>query len=109
MRTLAGVAVVALAALAACAGSSVRTQTEGTATLIATARENGAQRCAPVELAMAESHNDFASHSLDVGNYYDAKRDAEIAKANAEAATQAARDRWQGCRGRQLPVSSTGD
>ncbi len=69
-----------------CVGSVVRTQTAITDGLIATARDNGAQRCAPVELAMAESHNDFAQHALDEGNYYDAKPAAELAQTNAKAA-----------------------
>jgi OmpA-OmpF porin, OOP family len=69
-----------------CAGSTVRRQTSSTAGLIATARENGAQRCAPVELAMAESHNDFAQHQLDEGNYHDARDEAEVAETNARLA-----------------------
>ena len=72
--------------LAACAGSTVRTQTAATDGLIATARENGAQKCAPIELAMAESHNDYAQHALDEGNYYDAKHEAEVAETNAQSA-----------------------
>jgi OmpA-OmpF porin, OOP family len=71
-----------------CAGSTVRTQTGGTSTLIATARDNGAQRCAPVELAMAESHNDFAKHALDEGNYYEARREADVAETNAKQAIE---------------------
>jgi OmpA-OmpF porin, OOP family len=82
MRALAAVAVLAIG----CAGSTVRSQTAATAQLIATARSNGAQRCAPVELAMAESHNDFAQHALDEGNYHDARREAEIAETNAQVA-----------------------
>ena len=37
---------------------------------------NGALRCAPVELAMAEAHNDFAKEALSQGNYFPAKREA---------------------------------
>ncbi|MBX3157867.1 MAG: OmpA family protein [Deltaproteobacteria bacterium] len=81
-------AIVVVLVATGCAGSAVRTQTAATAALIATARDNGAQRCAPVELAMAESHNDFASHALDEGNYHDAVRDAAVAKKNAEAAIE---------------------
>ncbi len=80
--------LLACLGLGACAGSKIRTQTASTATLIATAREQGAQRCAPVELAMAESHNDFASHSLDEGNYYDARTEARIAESNARLAIE---------------------
>jgi outer membrane protein OmpA-like peptidoglycan-associated protein len=81
------VALVALlAALAGCAGSDVRSKTGTTSTVIATARDNGAQRCAPVELAMAESHNDFANHALDLGNYHEARREADVAAINAKLA-----------------------
>jgi OOP family OmpA-OmpF porin len=79
---------VALALLAGCAGSAVRAKTADTAKVIATARDNGAQRCAPVELAMAESHNDFASHALDEGNYHEARREADVAAVNAKLAVE---------------------
>jgi OmpA-OmpF porin, OOP family len=69
-----------------CAGSTVRDKAAVTAGVIDKARANGAQRCAPVELAMAESHNDFAGHALDEGNYFEAKREAAIAETNAQAA-----------------------
>jgi OOP family OmpA-OmpF porin len=85
MRTLLALGLVALAA---CAGSQIRSQATANEALIATARDNGAQRCAPVELAMAESHNDYAEHALDEGNYYDARRDAEVAEKNARAAIE---------------------
>jgi OOP family OmpA-OmpF porin len=78
----------ALLLLAACAGSQVRSQAIANEGLIATARDNGAQRCAPVELAMAESHNDYAEHALDEGNYYNARHDAEVAEKNARLAIE---------------------
>ena len=81
-------ALAILLACAACAGSHVRSQTASTVALIATARDNGAQRCAPVELAMAESHNDFAGHALDEGNYREAKREAALAETNAQLAIE---------------------
>jgi len=80
--------VVLVAALAACAGTQVRSQATATDGLIATARDNGAQRCAPIELAMAESHNDYAEHALDEGNYFDAQAEAEIAQHNAQLAIE---------------------
>ncbi len=73
-------------ALAGCAGSGVRDTTAVTAGKIATARENGAQKCAPVELATAETHNDFASHALDEGNYASARDAAAVAAKNAQLA-----------------------
>jgi OOP family OmpA-OmpF porin len=79
---------LALAGLAGCAGSAVRSKTAATAKVIETARDNGAQRCAPVELAMAESHNDFANHALDEGNYYEARHEADVASINAQRAVE---------------------
>ncbi len=78
--------IVVIALIAACAGSSLRDKTATTADVIVKARANGAQRCAPVELAMAESHNDFANHALDEGNYYEARREAGVAETNAQLA-----------------------
>ncbi len=84
--------VVALGALIAlavgCAGTAVRARTRTIDGMIATARDNGAMRCAPIELAMAEAHNDFAKQDLAEGNYYPAKREAEIARANAALAIE---------------------
>ena len=74
--------------LVACAGSQVRSQTAANEGLIATARDHGAQRCAPVELALAESHNDYAEHALDEGNFYDAKHAALTAETNAKLAIE---------------------
>jgi OmpA-OmpF porin, OOP family len=82
------VAVAALVTLAACAGSAVKARTRTVDELIATARANGAMRCAPVELAMAESHNDFAKEELSQGEYFPAKREIEIAEVNARAAVE---------------------
>ena len=79
-------ALVLVLLLGACAGTAVRDQTSTTEGLIATARDHGAQKCAPVELAMAESHNDYAEHALDEGNYYDARKEAEVAATNAQSA-----------------------
>jgi OmpA-OmpF porin, OOP family len=77
---------LALLVLVGCAGTQVRDKARANEGLIATARDNGAQRCAPVELAMAESHNDYAEHALDEGNYYDAQGEAELAEKNARLA-----------------------
>ncbi len=74
--------------LGACAGQRIRTQTATTEGLLVTARDNGAMRCAPIELALAESNNDFANHALDEGNYYDARRTAEAAERNAKIAIE---------------------
>ncbi|MFT3692991.1 MAG: OmpA family protein [Kofleriaceae bacterium] len=81
MRTL-----VLLVVLCGCAGSQLRSQTTDTDGLIATARDHGAQKCAPVELAMAETNNDYAQHALDEGNYFEARRTADVASINAQEA-----------------------
>jgi OOP family OmpA-OmpF porin len=89
LSTLALGLSVAFSSLGAgCAGSTLRDKTATTDGLIATAREHGAMRCAPVELAMAEANNDFAQHELDEGNYHDAKRLAAIAEENARLAIE---------------------
>jgi outer membrane protein OmpA-like peptidoglycan-associated protein len=80
--------LVVVLAVVGCAGSQVRTQTTANEGLIATARDHGAQRCAPVELALAESNNDFAEHALDEGNFYDAKHAAFTAETNAKIAIE---------------------
>ncbi|HEX5063973.1 MAG TPA: OmpA family protein [Kofleriaceae bacterium] len=80
--------VLALCVLVGCAGQQVRSKTTDTVGLIATARDNGAMKCAPVELAMAESYNDFAIHALDEGNYFDGRRTADIAEKNAKLAIE---------------------
>jgi outer membrane protein OmpA-like peptidoglycan-associated protein len=79
-------AVVAFGVVVGCAGSQVGERTKVVDTMISTARDNGAMRCAPVELAMAEAHNDFARQELAEGNYYDAKRELDVAEKNARAA-----------------------
>ena len=69
-----------------CAGSELRERTTTVDQEIGEARQNGAERCAPVELAMAESHNEFAKTDLDQGHYYPARDELAIAETNAKAA-----------------------
>ena len=81
-----GLVAAAALVLGGCAGLGVRDTTAVTAGKIVTARENGAQRCAPVELATAETHNDFAIHALDEGNLAAARDASAIAEKNAQLA-----------------------
>jgi len=103
--------VAALAVLvglcAGCAGSRVRSQTRTTAGLIATARSSGAVACAPVELAMAESHNEFAEHALDEGNYREARDEANVAETNAQVAV--AKTPNGTCVEKLPPIAASGD
>jgi outer membrane protein OmpA-like peptidoglycan-associated protein len=103
------VAVIAaiVLGLAACAGNAVRTQTTATEALIVSARQNGAQRCAPVELAKAESHNEFAQHALDEGNYHDARHEADVAETNAQLAID--RSPRARCVAKDAPLPGPGD
>src|SRR5688572_6194854 len=83
--------VIALA-LAACGGGArLQSKTQTLDEMIATARTEGAQRCAPVELAMAESHNDFGKQELSEGNYYQARGELVIAEKNANEALRRTR------------------
>ncbi|HEX7841807.1 MAG TPA: OmpA family protein, partial [Kofleriaceae bacterium] len=98
---------VALALGAGCAGNRVRAQTTATGGLITTARQSGAQRCAPVELAMAESHNDFAQHALDEGNYAEARHEADVAETSAQLAID--RSPRERCVDKDIPLPGPGD
>jgi len=80
--------LVLLVALAGCAGSALKQRTGVVEEQIAVARANGAIRCAPIELAMAESHNDFAKQDLSEGNYYAAKDQLAVAEQNARLAVE---------------------
>jgi OmpA-OmpF porin, OOP family len=78
--------VITLILATGCAGSALRARTSATDDLIATARDRGAMVCAPVELARAEAHNDFARQELSEGNHVEARREVAIAEENARAA-----------------------
>jgi outer membrane protein OmpA-like peptidoglycan-associated protein len=57
-----------LLSLACVSGSKIRADTEVLAADVERARRSGALRCAPVELATAEAHLDFARGELSQGN-----------------------------------------
>ncbi|HEX3757751.1 MAG TPA: OmpA family protein [Kofleriaceae bacterium] len=103
---LGGILVVGLSA-AGCGGAVVRSQTTATDDLITSARANGAQRCAPVELAMAEAHNEFAQHALDEGNYHDARHEADVAETQARLAID--RSPRAKCVDKDAPLPGPGD
>ena len=81
-------ALVAGIASTGCGGAELDGRVSAVDTLIATARDNGAKRCAPVELAMAESHRDFARQDLSEGRYYRARTEVGIAEKNAQEAVR---------------------
>ncbi len=80
------VLLAAAAAAAGCGGSALRSRSSAVARVIRAAKDGGAQTCAPIELALAESHNDFASVELDEGDYYRALEELEVAEKNAHEA-----------------------
>ena len=81
-------ALVAILALPACGGSELKSRASATNDVIAKARTNGAQRCAPRELALAESHHDFALQELSEGNFFRARSELEVAEKNANEALE---------------------
>jgi outer membrane protein OmpA-like peptidoglycan-associated protein len=77
--------IAALALGTGCAGQ-LRARSRNVAETIELARSHGAYKCAPHELAMAVSHNDFARTELDAGDYWKALDEVEIADDNAKLA-----------------------
>jgi outer membrane protein OmpA-like peptidoglycan-associated protein len=79
-------ALVVLTLLACGCGTQLYRRSRSVAGTIEQARANGAYVCAPRELAMAVSHNDFARAELDAGYYFQALNEIEIADDNARLA-----------------------
>ena len=77
---------ILLVLVAGCAGAELRGRTDALREVIKKAWDNGAYRCAPRELAMAESHTAFAEQELDEGDYYRARQEIDIADTNAQEA-----------------------
>ncbi|HUH04071.1 MAG TPA: OmpA family protein [Kofleriaceae bacterium] len=109
-------AVLCVAALVLGCGGGTRlsSQSDAIDDLIATARDHGAQRCAPVELAMAESHNAFGKQELAEGNYYQARGELMIAEKNVhEAIRRSPKDKCapkkRVAKGPEAPVDTDGD
>jgi len=78
--------ILGLAFVIGCAGSQLKARVEPISDMVTLAKENGAMRCAPVQLAMAESHVDFARQELKEGRYYRAREELQIAEVNARDA-----------------------
>ena len=91
MRRLALVPLALLAVLGllpGCAGQRLRGEVDQLGGVIAGARASGAERCAPVQLAMAEAHREFATVELDEGDYYRARAELALASDSARAAVR---------------------
>ncbi len=86
MRRRILVHVALLFLLAGCAGTELEGRATSVRALAQRARDNGAYRCAPRELALAEAHTTFAEQELTEGDYFRAKEELAIADENARAA-----------------------
>ena len=79
--------IVAVSLLAGgCAGSELRAEARGIRGVAKAARDKGAYRCAPGELALAEAHVEFAEQELHEGEYFQARDHLRIADWNAREA-----------------------
>lgn len=78
--------VFAIGLATSCAGANLKTRAAAVDDVIHTARKNGARTCAPVQLAMAESHHAFALTEYSEGDYFRAKQELAVAEANANEA-----------------------
>jgi outer membrane protein OmpA-like peptidoglycan-associated protein len=85
-----GAALLGVLAIAAScgAGAELEGRTRTVDSLVAKARENGAERCAPVELALAETHVAFAREDLEEGDPFRAREELAIAEPNARKAVE---------------------
>jgi len=82
-----GSTLVACLFLMTCAyGAELQGKLDGVHDIIVQAEANGAYKCAPVQLAMAQSHEEFARLELKEGFLSKAKKHYAIAETNANEA-----------------------
>src|SRR6266446_8568081 len=85
-RQLLRAVLLTAAASSGCAGLQLEQNVHQVRAIAKEARDNGAYRCAPRELALAETHLEFASTELDQGDYFRARDHLQIADENARLA-----------------------
>jgi len=90
-----------------CAGRQLEFALRENRGLARQARERGALRCAPRELARAEANADFAGHELDEGDYFRARAHLDAATDNVQAALRLASG--DTCVGKPKPKDRDGD
>ena len=78
--------------LLGCAGQDLAVRANGVRAGLHKARENGAYKCAPRQLALSEANAEFAERELDRGEYFRALDYVEIAEANARQALRLSKD-----------------
>jgi OmpA-OmpF porin, OOP family len=77
--------LIALAA-AGCAGAQMKDDVRQVRTIAKEARENGAYKCAPRELALADANVEFVDRELNQGDYFRARDHLRVADHNAREA-----------------------
>jgi outer membrane protein OmpA-like peptidoglycan-associated protein len=89
VRALAPIIMCAALALGGgCAGQQLESNVREVRAIAKEAREAGAYKCAPRELALAEANIEFATRELDQGDYFRARDHVHIADRNARLAYQ---------------------
>ncbi|MFL5305513.1 MAG: OmpA family protein [Polyangia bacterium] len=85
--------LIALTA-AGCAGAQMKSDIRQVRTIAKEARDNGAYKCAPRELALADTNVEFVERELNQGDYFRARDHLRVADQNArEAYRLSPRDR----------------
>jgi len=93
--------------LGGCAGTQLEHDLRGVRQLTEEARTKGAYRCAPKELALAETSAIFSEHELAQGDYFHAHEHLVRADENARVALQIAEQ--PACHPPQAPGDADGD
>ena len=98
------VAIVGALSVACASGAGLRKEQETMATRLDGAREVGAYDCAPRELALAETHNEFLTTELNRGDSWRASKHRDTARAQLVTVIE----RSKGCRPEPLAVVAQG-
>ena len=111
MRASVKAAVISAAlgaiSLSGCAGTEMENSVREVRTIAKEARDNGAYKCAPRELALADTHIEFTERELAQGDYFRARDHLHIADHNArEAYHLSPRDK---CVAPTVPLDTDGD
>jgi OmpA-OmpF porin, OOP family len=93
-----------LLAAACVSGPSLRTQGELRQTAIEQVRRSAAARCAPVELATAEAHFEFAQTALTLGQPFEAQQHFDFVDDNVRRAAKLSKQ----CKPKQVVVKEVG-
>ena len=80
------VALAAALTIAGCAGVQLKDDLRQVRTIAREARDNGAYKCAPRELALADTNIEFVDRELNQGDYFRARDHLRVADHNAREA-----------------------